>query len=116
MGTSREKPSDELPKVRPATTPEAQEMRMMSLAINLAEQQLVDGTASTQIISRYLQMASSREKAEMEKLRLENELLKAKTEQLGSQAQSADLAAEAINAFRKYAGQSGEGDTDYEDT
>ena len=35
---------------RPALTPEARENQMIALAENLAEQQLRDGTASSQVI------------------------------------------------------------------
>ena len=71
-------------KIRPALTPEARENQLVSLAINLAEQQLRDGTASSQVITHYLKLGSQKERLEREKLQRENELLKAKTDSIAS--------------------------------
>lgn len=90
---------------KPLTTPEAQESRMISLAIGLAEQQLRDGTASSQVITHYLKLGSTREKLERERLMEENKLLKAKTKALADQAEYKELVAEAISAMRNYQGQ-----------
>lgn len=92
-------------KSRPPLTPEAQEARMINLANKLAEQKLRDGTASSQLITHYLKLGSSREKYEQEKLIEENKLLKAKTEALESSKRTEEAYLEAIKAFRKYAGQ-----------
>lgn len=91
--------------MRPALTPEAREMQMVSLAVDLAEQQLRDGTASSQVITHYLKLGSTRERLERERLEEENKLLKAKTEQLQSQKRMEDLYANAIKAMRTYGGQ-----------
>lgn len=96
-GTSR--------KMRPALTPEAREGQLCSLATDLAEQQLRDGTASSQVITHYLKLATTREKLERERLEKENELLKAKTEALQSQKEYNKLVEEAIKAMRSYQGQ-----------
>lgn len=92
-------------KTKPLTTPEAQESRMISLAIGLAEQQLRDGTASSQVITHFLKLGSTREKLERERLEQENELLRAKTKSLADQGEYKELVAEAINAMRNYQGQ-----------
>jgi hypothetical protein len=78
---------------------------MVSLAIDLAERQLEDGTASAQVISHYLKLGSSREQLEQERLRSENELQRAKIESLASQKRVEELYAEALNAMRTYSGQ-----------
>ena len=62
---------------RPALTPESRENQLVSLAINLAEKQLREGTASSQVITHYLKLGSTQAKLEQEKLKQENELLKA---------------------------------------
>ena len=46
-------------KIRPALTPEARELQMISLAVDLAERQLLEGTASSQVITHYLKLGSS---------------------------------------------------------
>lgn len=88
----------------PATTPEGQESRMISYAVNLAEQQLKDGTASAQIITHYLKLATQKSKLEEESIRADLELKKAKTEALQSAKKMEELYSEAIKQMRVYAG------------
>ena len=92
-------------KMRPALTPEARENQLVSLAVDLAEQQLRDGTASSQVITHYLKLGSTKERLEKEKLEEENKLLRAKTESIQSQKKVEELYLEALNAMRSYAGQ-----------
>lgn len=89
---------------RPALTVEARENQLISLAVDLAEQQLRDGTASSQVITHYLKLGSTKERLEKERLIQENELLKAKTENLKTAKHVEELYAEAINAMRRYSG------------
>lgn len=77
---------------------------MINLADQLAERQLREGTASAQVITHYLKLGSSRERLEQEKLSLETELVKAKTEQIAGQQRQEELFAEAIKAMRAYQG------------
>ena len=91
-------------KIRPALTPEARENQLIYLATNLAEQQLRDGTASSQVITHYLKLGSSKEKLEQEILKENKKLLTAKTEALQSAKRVEELYAEAITAMRKYSG------------
>lgn len=92
-------------KGRPALTPEARENQMIALAVDLAEQQLLDGTASSQVITHYLKLGSMREKLERERLEEENKLLKAKTKAYESADEIKTLYAEALKAMRNYSGQ-----------
>lgn len=96
-------------KSRPAISTEAQEQRMISLAVNLAERQLIEGTASSQVIAHYLKLATSKYQLENDKLRKENELLKAKTESIQADQKRDELFEKAIEAMRTY---SGKGDPD----
>ncbi len=96
-------------KMRPALTPEARENQLVSLAVDLAEQQLRDGTASSQVITHYLKLGSTKERLEKERLEEENKLLRAKTEALQSQKKVEELYTEALKAMRRYSGQ---GDSD----
>ena len=90
-------------KMRPALTPEARENQMISLAVDLAEKQLMEGTASSQVITHYLKLGSTRERLEREKIEGETELYGPRSEELYENA---------LKAFRRY---SGEEDSDEED-
>ena len=92
----------------PALTPEGRENQLISLAIDLAEKQLSEGTASSQVITHYLKLGSTKERLEKEKLEKENELLKARTESLQSAKRVEELYKEALNAMKRYSGQSGD--------
>lgn len=102
--TNRKTPQNRPIKSRPALTPEARENQLISLAVDLAEQQLRDGTASSQVISHYLKLGSTRSSLEKEKLERENELLRAKTESLESAKRIEELYKDALNAMRTYSG------------
>lgn len=91
----------------PATTIEAREDQLIAAAVDLAERQILEGTASSQVISHFLKLGSTKERLEMEKLRKENELLQAKTESLKSQKVQEELYKSALNAMRSYSGQGG---------
>ena len=71
-------------KMRPALTPEARENQMISLAVDLAEKQLMEGTASSQVITHYLKLGSTKERIEKEILEKQKELIDAKTQSLKS--------------------------------
>ena len=86
----------------PAITPEGREDQMIAYAIDLAEQQLRDGTASSQVITHYLKLGSMKERQERQKLEEEIKLLKAKTEAIKSEKERNALYAQAIEAFRSY--------------
>lgn len=86
-------------KRRPALTPEARENQMIALAVDLAEKQLLEGTASSQVITHYLKLGTTRERLEKEKIELENELTKAKTEAVNAAKHSDEIYRDALNAF-----------------
>ena len=90
--------------IRPALTPEARENQLIYLATELAEQQLRDGTASSQVITHYLKLGSSKEKLEKEILERQKDLITAKTETLQSAKRIEELYSDAINAMRSYSG------------
>lgn len=97
----------------PATTPEGRENQMVNLAVSLAEKQLAEGTASSQVIVHYLKLATSREKLEQEKLAREVALLKAREENMASLKGSEDMYKNALEAMRSYSGQQVVPDDDY---
>lgn len=96
----------------PALTPEDREDQLIALAINLAEKQLCEGTASAQVITHYLKLGSTKERLEREKLKQENELIRAKTESLQSFKRVEELYSNALNAMRSYSGSIPEDDED----
>jgi hypothetical protein len=89
----------------PAKTPEGREQQLISLAVDLAEQQLATGTASAQVITHYLKLATEREKAEVARIKNDNRLTDAKIDQMASVQRQEELYAEALKAMRQYAGQ-----------
>lgn len=89
----------------PATTMEGRENQLINLSYELAEKQLMEGSASSQVMTHFLKMGTSREKLEREKLERENELLRAKVESLQSSKRVEELYENALNAMRKYSGQ-----------
>ena len=97
-------------KIRPALTPEARENQMIALAVDLVEQRLLDGTASSQETTHFLKLGSMKNRLEMEKLQEENRLLKARTEALQSAKRVEELYSEAIKAMRRYSGHGNDDD------
>lgn len=95
-------------KMSPAKTPEERENQMISLAVDLAEQQLIDGTASSQIITHYLKLGSSTEKLEQELKKEKKELIAAKAEAMQTAKHIEELYTDALKAMRSYSGQSDE--------
>lgn len=89
---------------RPATTPEARENQMISLAMDLAEEQLRNGTASAQVITHFLKLGSIREEMERDLLSRRTDFLGAKTESIESAQRIEELYSEAIAAMRRYSG------------
>lgn len=89
---------------RPALSPEARENQMISLAVDLAEQQLIDGTASSQVITHFLKLGTTKAELEKEKLKSENEVLRAKAKAIESSEETKILYENALKAMRNYAG------------
>ena len=97
-------------KRRPALTPEARENQMIALAMDLAEQQLRDGTASSQLITEFVKRGSTKARLEKEILEEQKELMAAKTENLKSAKRIEELYSDAMNVMRIYSGQGGSDD------
>ena len=106
LGTNSD--SDKSSRSHPAATPEERENQLISLAFDRAEQQLRDGTASSQVITHFLKLGTVKAEYEVEKLKKENALLEAKTSAIESQENIERLYADAIDAMKKYRGNSEE--------
>ena len=96
--------SEQRRKLRPAMTPEARENQMISLAMDAAEEQLINGTASSQVITHFLKLATVKEQLELEKLKAETEMAKAKTEALQSAKTMEEMFSKAMDAIKSYRG------------
>lgn len=114
MAAQRKSNESRTPRRPPATTPEARENQLIAAAVDLAEKQIREGTASAQVITHYLKLGTTRERLEQEKLARENILLKARSEAIESAQRVEELYTNALNAMRGYAGQDVE-DEIYED-
>lgn len=95
-------------RTRPALTPEARENEMIALATDRAEEQLRNGTASSQLIVHYLKLGSTKERIEREMLEKQKELLVAKAESLRAAKQAEEGYAEVLEALKRYSGQDDE--------
>ena len=100
-------------KRRAASTPEAREQQLIALAVDLAEKQLIEGTASTQVISHFLKLGSMRAQVEKELLEKQRDLAAAKAESIKSGARMEELCLNAVNAMKSYSGQEEEPDEEY---
>lgn len=98
--------------MRPALDPDNREQQLISLAVDLVEQRLRNGTASAQETVYYLKLASSKTKVDLERAKLENELIRAKTQNLKDQADMKTLYLNAIDAMKRY---SGHGSSEYDE-
>lgn len=98
------KKSQEITRRRRALTPEARENQLIALAYDVAEQQLIDGTISSQVLTQLLRAGSARGRAELKKLERENELLRAKAEAIQASQQTNEIYANALAAMKTYSG------------
>lgn len=98
--------SGEVPKrtdrMRPALDPEVRENQMIHLAVNLAEKQLREGTAKSQVIVHYLKLGSTKEKLEKEILEKQKALMDAKTAAISSQQRTEEMIEKALAAMKRY--------------
>ena len=93
--------------MRPALDPDNREQQLISLAVDLVEQRLRDGTASAQETTHFLKLASRKSALEAEKAAAELELMKAKTKSINDQADLKVLYKDAIEAMKRYSGNGG---------
>ena len=91
-------------KNRPALSPEARENQLISLAVDLVEQRLMDGSASSQETTHFLKLATTKARLEKEILEKQRGLIVAKTESIKAEKRKDELYSEAIKAMRRYNG------------
>lgn len=103
-----------MPKTAPARTPEARENQMIALAMDLAEKQLRDGTASSQIISLFLKAGTVQNQLELEQLRRKNDLLEAQKASIDANESTRVQLDVVLNAIRGYRGEDVDLEDDYD--
>ena len=114
---ARRKPREGVTRRRAhATSLEDRELQLSSQAYDLAEEQIQGGTASSQVITHFLKMGSTRERLEQQRIQHENDLMTVKREQIESQARIEELYLHAIDAMRSYSGTLPVGDDVDEDS
>lgn len=86
----------------PASTMEAREAELVALAMDVAEEQLRNRTASSQVITHYLKLGAVREQLELEKVKADIELSKVKAKAIESSEETAKIVQEAMNAMKSY--------------
>lgn len=91
-------------RTRTPLTPEARENQMISLAMDLAEQQLRDGTASSQLITEFVKRGSTKARIEKELLEKQRDLAAAKAESIKAGDGFEELLKNAMTAMRRYQG------------
>lgn len=90
---------------KPPTTSEGRDNEMISLAYDLVEKRLRNGTASSQETTHFLKLASEKAQLEVEMAKEQTKLIRAKTEALESAKDIEALYKEAITAMRAYRGE-----------
>lgn len=93
-------------KTKTPRSPEEAERMAIVAAMDIATQQILDGTASNSVILHFLKLGSSRERLEQARLDAETTLAKAKVSALESAARTEELVSEALAAFKLYSGDS----------
>lgn len=87
---------------KPARTPKQRENQIINLVMDVVEQKIIDGTASSQILCHFLKLATEKERLENDKLRGELELAKARVRQIDMQEDLKSLYEGAVSAMRGY--------------
>lgn len=92
-------------RLKRTLNPEAREKQLISLAMDAAEEQLINGTASSQVITHFLKLATAKEELERKRLEADIALANAKKKDIDSNNNKEKLYREAIAAFKGYSGE-----------
>lgn len=90
------------PKVTPPTNVSGLENKLIALTMSQVERELVEGTASSQVLTHFLRLATEKQKAEVKKMELESKLLEAKIEGMKQAAKIEEVKKEVIAALKSY--------------
>ena len=90
---------------RPALTPEARENQLIAEAIDLVEQRILNGTASSQETTHFLKLGSTKAQYEKEVLKMQRDLMQAKIDNIKSYEKNEEFQQQVIEMFKKYSGE-----------
>ena len=99
---AKKKSEDEKLRPAPSEDPKSREMQLVNQAMNLAEKQLMDGTAAPSVINHFLKIGSTREHIEREILEKQAKLIEAKATTIANDREAESVAKAAIEAMRNY--------------
>lgn len=91
----------------PARTMEEREQILINYAMDLAEKQLLEGTASSQTINHFLQLGDSTRDLKTERIRQQTALYSTKVDAIKSSQQNEEKAMKAVEAMKRYSGRFG---------
>ncbi len=89
-------------KRKPATSTKNREQQIVSYAIDLAEQQILDGTVSTGVHVHFLKLGTEMYKLEQLKVQKEILLITAKADSVEQTSNGNEIAEQAIKALKSY--------------
>lgn len=89
---------------KPARNARQRENQLIKLAVDLAERQLRDGSATSQVITHFLKLATVKEQLENDKLRKDLDLADAKIKHYENSSVSEEMYTKAIQAMKSYQG------------
>lgn len=90
---------------RPALTPEARENQLIAEAIDLVEQRILNGTASSQETTHFLKLGSTKAQYEKEVLKMQRDLMQAKIDNIKNYEKNEEFQQQVIEMFKKYSGE-----------
>lgn len=96
-------------------TPEARLDYLTNLAVDEAEKRLLNGTATTQLLTTLINYGTAKAKMELKKMTMDLRVSEAKINQMESQQSSSEMYEKALKAFASYRGEKSEDffDEDY---
>lgn len=109
---AKDRTSTSRTKRPPAITLEDREGELINLALEAAEDRIRSGKASDSLLIQFIRHSSTKAQLEKEKLEADVELAKAKAEAIRQEERIEELYMSAIDAMKRYSGQSEEDDYD----
>lgn len=88
----------------PSVTDEEQENKLIALSYRQAEQQLIEGTASSQIVTHFLKLGTRKADLELEQAKLQNRLLEEKILSEQSSIEINKMFTQVMEALKVYNG------------
>lgn len=101
-GRKSTKSTEEVPQFIPYLTPEEWENRLIALSYTAIEERILNGTATGAELVYFAKAGSAKQRQEIEKLKEENSLLRARTSAIESEKERAVSYREVLEALNCY--------------